>query len=134
MAHDGLAMAIRPAHTMYDGDVVFALSTGKAPPIPDVTPIGAAAARALSSAILKAVIKASGLGGVPSVSELEGTTSKRVPRILIAYRTYGVCRGAEASFARSLRVSLRYNSLSPLLSGRRPWPVSVERFMARRIV
>ena len=71
MAHDGLAMAIRPAHTMYDGDVVFALSTGKATPVPDVTPFGAAAARALSSAILKAVIEASGLGGVPSVSDLK---------------------------------------------------------------
>ena len=71
MAHDGLAMAIRPAHTMYDGDVVFALSTGKATPIPDVTPFGAAAARALSTAIIKAVIEASALGGVPSVSDLK---------------------------------------------------------------
>ena len=71
MAHDGLAMAIRPAHTMFDGDVVFALSTGKGPSIPDVTPFGAAAARALSSAILKAVVEASGLGGVPSVSDLK---------------------------------------------------------------
>ncbi len=71
MAHDGLAMAIRPAHTMFDGDVVFALSTGKATPVPDVTPFGVAAARALSTAILKAVVKASGLGGVPSVSDLK---------------------------------------------------------------
>ena len=70
MAHDGLAMAIRPAHTMYDGDVVFALSTGKGAPTPDVTPIGAAAARALSAAIIKAITEASTLGGVPSVSEL----------------------------------------------------------------
>jgi L-aminopeptidase/D-esterase-like protein len=71
MAHDGLAMAIRPAHTMFDGDVIFALSTGKANPVPDVTPFGAAAARALSSAIVTAITQASSLGGVPSVSELE---------------------------------------------------------------
>jgi L-aminopeptidase/D-esterase len=29
MAQDGIAMAIRPAHTMYDGDTIFALSVGE---------------------------------------------------------------------------------------------------------
>ncbi len=29
MAHDGIARAIRPSHTLYDGDTLFALSTGK---------------------------------------------------------------------------------------------------------
>ena len=71
MSHDGLAMAIRPAHTMFDGDVVFALSTGKGAPISDATPFGAAAARALSKAIVKAITRASSLGGIPSVSDLE---------------------------------------------------------------
>lgn len=71
MAHDGLAMAIRPAHTMFDGDVVFALSTGKGAPVSEVTPIGAAATRALSSAIVNAITRATSLGGVPSVSDLE---------------------------------------------------------------
>ena len=28
MAHDGLARAVRPAHTMMDGDTIFALATG----------------------------------------------------------------------------------------------------------
>jgi L-aminopeptidase/D-esterase-like protein len=28
IAHDGLARAIRPAHTMYDGDTMFCLATG----------------------------------------------------------------------------------------------------------
>ena len=68
MAHDGLALAIRPAHTMFDGDVVFALSTGKTAPIPDVTPFGAAAARVLSHAIVKALTHASSLGGVLSIT------------------------------------------------------------------
>jgi L-aminopeptidase/D-esterase-like protein len=31
MAHDGMARAIRPAHTMFDGDIVFCLATGKRP-------------------------------------------------------------------------------------------------------
>ena len=71
MAHDGLAVAIRPAHTMFDGDVVFALSTGKGEPVSEVTPIGAAATRALSNAIVNAIARATSLGGVPSVSDLE---------------------------------------------------------------
>lgn len=75
MAHDGLAMTIRPAHTMFDGDVVFALSTGKSDPVSDVTPFGAVAARALSSAIVKAICQASSLGGVSSVSDLAGNHS-----------------------------------------------------------
>jgi L-aminopeptidase/D-esterase-like protein len=31
VAHDGLARAIRPAHSMFDGDTVFGLATGAAP-------------------------------------------------------------------------------------------------------
>jgi putative pantetheine hydrolase len=31
-AQDGLARSVRPAHTMYDGDTVFALATGRRPP------------------------------------------------------------------------------------------------------
>jgi len=32
VAHDGLARAIRPAHSMFDGDTIFALATGDGPP------------------------------------------------------------------------------------------------------
>ena len=70
MAQDGIAMAVRPAHTMFDGDAVFALSTGTGDPIPDPTPIGAAAAMVVAEAIVNGVVRATGLGGVPSVSEL----------------------------------------------------------------
>ncbi|HWK17449.1 MAG TPA: P1 family peptidase [Solirubrobacteraceae bacterium] len=31
VAHDGLARAIRPSHTMYDGDTIFCLATGDVP-------------------------------------------------------------------------------------------------------
>jgi L-aminopeptidase/D-esterase-like protein len=53
MAHDGFARAIRPAHTMFDGDTIFALSTGQRPV--DVTSVGAVAAELVALAIVRAV-------------------------------------------------------------------------------
>ena len=70
MAHDGLARTIDPVHTMLDGDTVFALATGAAGVPADVTTVGAAAATALAQAVLAAVLTATGLAGVPAVSEL----------------------------------------------------------------
>jgi L-aminopeptidase/D-esterase-like protein len=57
VAHDGLARAIRPAHTQSDGDTLFALSAPRddSPPA-DLTRIGVAAAEAVTQAILNAVI------------------------------------------------------------------------------
>ena len=59
MAHDGLARAIRPAHAPVDGDVVFALATGRRP-ISDprhvaITRLGALAADCLARAIARGV-------------------------------------------------------------------------------
>jgi L-aminopeptidase/D-esterase-like protein len=51
MSHDGLARAIRPIHTMFDGDTVFALSTGHAKS--DVTTIGTVAAELVALAIAR---------------------------------------------------------------------------------
>lgn len=70
MAQDGLARAIRPAHTPVDGDSIFALATGRATAEVDMTALGAIAARGLERAILRAVRQARGLAGVPAVSEL----------------------------------------------------------------
>jgi L-aminopeptidase/D-esterase-like protein len=53
MAHDGLARAVRPAHTMYDGDTIFALSTGEL--TADVNLIGALAAEVFAEAIVRGV-------------------------------------------------------------------------------
>jgi len=74
MAHNGIAQAIRPAHTMFDGDTVFALALGpKEQTTPDpatlaiqTSLIGAAAAITLARAIVKAVRHASDLFGVPA--------------------------------------------------------------------
>jgi len=54
MAHDGLARAIRPSHTLYDGDTLFALSLGRDAP-GDPQTIGIFAAEAASQAVLRAV-------------------------------------------------------------------------------
>ena len=68
MAQDGLSRAIRPAHTPFDGDTVFALSTGAGRPIgPEaLTRVGSAAADCLARAIMRGVMAAAPLGGFPS--------------------------------------------------------------------
>jgi L-aminopeptidase/D-esterase-like protein len=66
MAHDGLARTIKPAHTMLDGDTIFALSTGEQPV--DVNIIGAFAAEIFQTAILNAVKSAQPAAGLPAAS------------------------------------------------------------------
>lgn len=68
MAHDGLARAISPVHTQFDGDLVFALSLGRKRA--DLNAIGTAAADATAQAVVRAVANARGLGGVPSLRDL----------------------------------------------------------------
>ena len=69
MAQDGLARAIRPAHTMLDGDTIFALATGERKA--DVNIIGAFAAEVFTQAILRAVRAAKPLAGLPAFSSVE---------------------------------------------------------------
>ncbi len=60
VAQDGLARAINPVHTMFDGDTVFGVATG-ARPAPDVAGlfgIVVAAADVVSRAIVRAVLAA----------------------------------------------------------------------------
>jgi L-aminopeptidase/D-esterase-like protein len=66
MAHDGLARTVRPAHTMLDGDTIFALATGQKKA--DVSTVGAYAAEVLAQAIVRAVQAAKPAGGLPAVS------------------------------------------------------------------
>lgn len=65
MAQDGLARAVRPAHTMHDGDTVFALATGTAGPA-NVNVIGAFAAEVTAQAIRRGVQAATTLAGLPT--------------------------------------------------------------------
>lgn len=76
MAHDGMARAIRPSHTMFDGDTIFVLGTGlldlatlKQQAVwgneaANVSKLGAAAADVLARAIVRAMVNAESVGNV----------------------------------------------------------------------
>ncbi len=71
MGHDGIARAVRPVHTPFDGDTVFCLSTAKRP-LEDaaiLVQIGMIAADCISRAIARAVYEAESLGGLKSYRE-----------------------------------------------------------------
>ena len=76
MADDGLARAISPAHTVGDGDTVFALATGRWAGQADASIVGALAAEVLADAIVRAASQTESLGGLPSAREL-GTVPAR---------------------------------------------------------
>ncbi|GAB4575633.1 MAG: P1 family peptidase [Anaerolineae bacterium] len=65
MAHNGLAQAVRPTHTMFDGDTIFTLASGTQGPA-NVSVIGAFAAQATATAIRRAVRAATSLAGLPT--------------------------------------------------------------------
>jgi L-aminopeptidase/D-esterase-like protein len=67
MAHDGLARTIRPAHTMLDGDTIFALATGEHKA--DVNIVGAYGAEVFALAILHAVRAAKPVAGIPAINQ-----------------------------------------------------------------
>ncbi|MGF1561194.1 MAG: P1 family peptidase [Geminicoccaceae bacterium] len=69
MAQDGLARAVRPVHTPYDGDSVIALATGAKAlhkPIEDLYRLGHFAADAVARAIVRALFYADGMAPWPS--------------------------------------------------------------------
>jgi L-aminopeptidase/D-esterase-like protein len=76
MAHNGLAQTIQPAHTMFDGDTVFALALGPrsrrqqdpALALQQVSMLGATASNTLARAIVKAVRLATSLYDIPAAS------------------------------------------------------------------
>lgn len=68
MAQDGLARAMRPSHTMFDGDTLFALATGEIPA--NVSVIGAFAADAVAEAIRSGVRAATSMGGIPAARDV----------------------------------------------------------------
>lgn len=70
MAHDGFARAIAPAHTLNDGDTIFAMGTGAFAGNADLTTIGALAADVMADAILRGVREATGLPNYPAVRDL----------------------------------------------------------------
>ena len=82
MAHDGMARAIRPAHTMFDGDTIFCLATGQkelpeapgffiAPRALSLNELGHAAANCMSRAIIHAILNAASLAGMTAFRDLK---------------------------------------------------------------
>lgn len=65
MAHDGIARAVRPAHTPFDGDTIFALATGEV--AAETAVVGAFAAEVMATAIRNAVHAATSLHGVRAI-------------------------------------------------------------------
>jgi len=68
--HDGLARAIRPVHTPWDGDTLFALSTGAVAVDGAALVVAALAAEVVAQAVVRAVLQATGLPGLPAVADL----------------------------------------------------------------
>src|ERR1700722_3438181 len=71
MAHDGLARTIYPVHTPSDGDTIFAVATGAIAARANHGAIGALAADVMAQAVLRAVMNARGIAGLPSYSDLK---------------------------------------------------------------
>lgn len=67
MAQDGIARTIRPAHTMLDGDTIFALATGERSA--DVNIVGAYGAEVFAEAVVRAVRAAQPVGDLPAAGE-----------------------------------------------------------------
>jgi L-aminopeptidase/D-esterase-like protein len=69
-AHEGFTRAIKPSHTIYDGDTVFSLATGEVEA--SQAQLEEMAARAVAEAIRRGVRSAESLGGVPAVGRAQG--------------------------------------------------------------
>ncbi len=67
-AHDGMARAIFPVHTSYDGDTVFALAVPRVPAAMDL--VAFLAEEALAAAIRAGVRAAGSVAGIPAASDL----------------------------------------------------------------
>jgi L-aminopeptidase/D-esterase-like protein len=71
MAQNGVARSVVPAHTLYDGDTVFALSNATHVGV-EVTVVGALAAQLMGQAIVNGILHAEGTGVIPAHRDLFG--------------------------------------------------------------
>jgi L-aminopeptidase/D-esterase-like protein len=72
IAHDGLALAIRPTHTPHDGDTMFALATGEVEASEEFVRLCALTPTVVARAIVNGVKSASSARGIPAASEISG--------------------------------------------------------------
>jgi L-aminopeptidase/D-esterase-like protein len=75
MAHDGYARTMRPAHSLYDGDTIFSMSTGGVEA--DLSVVGLLAARVMERAVIAAVKNAEPLCGLKCHGDLESSALSR---------------------------------------------------------
>jgi len=78
MAQNGYGRTLRPAHSMFDGDTVFALATGRVDT--DVSVAGLLAARTMERAVVRAVRQATPLCGLKTYGELKTQMLTRIDR------------------------------------------------------
>lgn len=69
VAHDGMARVVHPAHTLYDGDTLFALATGRV--AANLVLVSDLAATAVMLAILNGVLAAKPVLGLPAASTFQ---------------------------------------------------------------
>lgn len=75
VGHNGIARAVHPAHSVFDGDTIFAMCTGEVGTSFDA--VGILAAEAVRCAIINAVKQADSLGQRVSYGELQQKWQKR---------------------------------------------------------
>ena len=68
VAHDAYARAIKPVHTLNDGDTIFAYASGDVPAAPDA--VSVLAAEAMQHAVVRAVRSSRGGFGLPAARDL----------------------------------------------------------------
>lgn len=68
MSHNGYARSIRPAHTIFDGDTIFTMATGKVEA--DINVVGLLAARAMERAVVDAIKSADSIYGLKAYGDL----------------------------------------------------------------
>lgn len=69
MSHNGYARAIRPAHSIFDGDTIFTMATGKVDA--DINVVGLLAARVMERAVIDAVKSADSSYGFKSYRDIK---------------------------------------------------------------
>lgn len=68
MAHNGYGRTMRPAHSIYDGDTIFTMSTGYVEA--DLSVVGMLAAKVMEKAVVNAIVNAESICGIKSYKSL----------------------------------------------------------------
>jgi L-aminopeptidase/D-esterase-like protein len=74
MAQNGYARTMRPAHTMFDGDTIFAMSTGSISA--DLSVVGLLASRVMERAVIAAIKNTTSLCGFKCYSDIQAEKSQ----------------------------------------------------------